>query len=131
TAAGLPKGVLNVVFGPGSTVGQTLVEHHDIKAVSFTGSNEVGTKLYADAASRMKKVQCEMGGKNPVIVLEDADLELAAAGTVQGAFGSTGQRCTATSRAVVIESVAAKYLELLTAKTRALVVGNGINPAVH
>ena len=130
-AAGLPAGVLNVVFGPGSSVGDTLVNHPDIAGISFTGSNDVGMKLYADAAKHGKKVQCEMGGKNPVIVLEDADLELAAAGTVQGAFGSTGQRCTATSRAVVIESVAARYLELVAAKARALVVGNGMNPAVH
>ena len=129
--AGLPAGVLNVVFGPGSTVGDTIVNHPAIAGISFTGSNEVGMRLYADAAKQGKKVQCEMGGKNPVIVLEDADLELAATGTVQGAFGSTGQRCTATSRAVVIESVAEKYLDMLTAKTRALMVGNGMNPNVH
>ena len=76
--------------------------HPDVAAISFTGSNEVGAKLYADGARAIKKVQCEMGGKNPVIVLEDADLELAATATVQGAFGSTGQRCTATSRAIVV-----------------------------
>jgi len=124
TAAGLPKGVLNVVFGPGGAVGQTLVEHPDVKAISFTGSNEVGTRLYGDAAARMKKVQCEMGGKNPVIVLEDADLELAATGTAQGAFGSTGQRCTATSRAVVVSSVAAEFTRLVVEKARALKVGD-------
>ncbi|HEY2746831.1 MAG TPA: aldehyde dehydrogenase family protein, partial [Polyangia bacterium] len=130
-AAGLPKGVLNVVFGPGSTVGQTLVEHPDVKAISFTGSNEVGTKLYADAAARMKKVQCEMGGKNPVIVLEDADLELAATGTAQGAFGSTGQRCTATSRAIVVSSVAAEFTRLVVEKARALKVGDPTAPGVN
>lgn len=129
-SAGIPKGVLNVVFGPGSTVGQALVEHADIKAISFTGSNEVGTKLYADAAARLKKVQCEMGGKNPVIVLEDADLELAASGTAQGAFGSTGQRCTATSRAVVVSSVAAEFTRLVVDKARALKVGSDIGPCV-
>ncbi len=129
--AGLPKGVLNVVFGPGSTVGQTIVEHADVKAISFTGSNEVGTKLYADAAARMKKVQCEMGGKNPVIVLEDADLELAATGTAQGAFGSTGQRCTATSRAIVVSSVAAEFTRLVVEKARALKVGDGTTAGVN
>ncbi len=111
-AAGLPKGVLNIVFGPGAVVGDTLVTHKDVRAISFTGSNEVGCRLYALGAQHMKKVQCEMGGKNAVIVLEDADLELAASATVQGAFGSTGQRCTATSRAVVHESVIKKFTEL-------------------
>ena len=130
-AAGVPKGVINVVFGPGSTVGQTLVEHPDVKAVSFTGSNEVGTRLYADAAKGLKKVQCEMGGKNPAIVLADADLELAAAGIAQGAFGSTGQRCTATSRLVVDRAVAAELTRLIVDKARVLKVGDGMNPETH
>jgi aldehyde dehydrogenase (NAD+) len=108
-----------------------LVEHPDVKAISFTGSNEVGAKLYADAAARLKKVQCEMGGKNPVIVLEDADLELAATGTVQGAFGSTGQRCTATSRAVVAAPVVAEFTRLVVEKARALKVGDGTQAGVH
>jgi aldehyde dehydrogenase (NAD+) len=123
-AAGLPRGVLNIVFGPGSSVGQTLVEHPDVKALSFTGSNEVGSKLYADGAAHHKKVQCEMGGKNPVIVLEDADLELAATATVQGAFGSSGQRCTATSRAIVVREVAAEFTRLVVEKARALRLGD-------
>ena len=129
-SAGIPKGVLNVVFGPGSSVGQTLVTHPDVKAISFTGSNDVGRKLYADGAQRLKKVQCEMGGKNPVIVLEDADLELAATATVQGAFGSTGQRCTATSRAIVVSSVAAEFTRLVVEKARALKVGEHMGPCV-
>ena len=79
----------------------------------------------------MKKVQCEMGGKNPVIVLEDADLELAATGTVQGAFGSTGQRCTATSRAIVVSSVAAEFTRLVVEKARALKVGDGTSAGVN
>jgi acyl-CoA reductase-like NAD-dependent aldehyde dehydrogenase len=134
--AGLPPGVLNMVYGGGSTVGQRMVTHPDIVALSFTGSNEVGTRLYADAAPLLKKVQCEMGGKNPVIVLEDADIELAALGTVQGAFGSTGQRCTATSRVVVVESVADKLVERMLHHTRAIRVGDplkdgvGMGPAV-
>jgi aldehyde dehydrogenase (NAD+) len=129
-AAGLPKGVLNVVFGPGSSVGQALVEHADVRAISFTGSNEVGTKLYVDGAKTLKKVQCEMGGKNPLIVLEDADLELAATSTVQGAFGSTGQRCTATSRAIVVKEVVAEFTRLVVEKARALKVGEQMGPCV-
>ncbi len=123
--AGLPPGVLNIVFGPGSSVGQRLVEHPDVRALSFTGSNEVGIKLYSDSAALHKKVQCEMGGKNPLIVLEDAELELAATATVQGAFGSAGQRCTATSRAIVVKEVLADFTKLVLEKTRALVVGDG------
>jgi acyl-CoA reductase-like NAD-dependent aldehyde dehydrogenase len=126
--AGLPRGVLNIVFGPGSSVGQTLVEHPDVKAISFTGSNDVGLKLYADGAKQHKKVQCEMGGKNPVIVLEDADLELAATAAVQGAFGSSGQRCTATSRVVVVKEVAAELTRLIVEKARALRLGDPMDP---
>jgi acyl-CoA reductase-like NAD-dependent aldehyde dehydrogenase len=129
--AGLPKGVLNVVFGPGSTVGDTLVTNKDVAAISFTGSNEIGIKLYADAAARHKKVQCEMGGKNPVIVLEDADLELAATATVQGAFGSTGQRCTATARAIVCKEVLEAFTRKVIEKARELRVGDGVDPSVH
>jgi aldehyde dehydrogenase (NAD+) len=130
-AAGLPPGVLNVVFGPGSTVGQALVEHPDVRAISFTGSNEVGTRLYRDGAALNKKVQCEMGGKNPVIVLADADLELAATATVQGAFGATGQRCTATSRAIVESSVAEAFTKLVVEKASALKVGDGMLPGAQ
>jgi acyl-CoA reductase-like NAD-dependent aldehyde dehydrogenase len=129
--AGLPKGVLNIVFGPGSTVGDTLVTHPQVAAISFTGSNEVGMKLYADGAARHKKVQCEMGGKNPLIVLEDADLDLAATATVQGAFGSTGQRCTATSRAIVVREVAESFTRKVMEKARELKVGDGTQPGVH
>ena len=94
--AGVPPGVFNLVIGPGSEVGNAIVDHPDVRAVSFTGSNEVGMRLYAQAASRGAKVTCEMGGKNAVIVLPDANLEKAAAAISSGAFGSTGQRCTAT-----------------------------------
>ncbi len=130
-SAGLPRGVLNIVFGPGSSVGQTLVEHPDVRAISFTGSNEVGLKLYTDGAATHKKVQCEMGGKNPLIVLEDADLELAAAATVQGAFGSSGQRCTATSRAIVVKEVAAEFTRLVVEKAKLLVVGDPTRPETN
>ncbi|MSP60937.1 MAG: aldehyde dehydrogenase family protein [Myxococcales bacterium] len=128
--AGLPPGVLNVVFGPGSAVGDTLVNHPDVVALSFTGSNEVGIHLNVGAAKHLKKVQAEMGGKNPLVVLADADLDLAATATVQGAFGSTGQRCTATSRAVVEASVLEEFTALVVAKTQALVIGDGTKPGV-
>ena len=88
--AGLPPGVINVVTGPGGAIGNALVDDPRIRAVSFTGSNSVGLKLYERAARRGIKVTCEMGGKNPVVVLDDADVDLAAAGILQGAFGSTG-----------------------------------------
>jgi alpha-ketoglutaric semialdehyde dehydrogenase len=102
-----------------------------VLAVSFTGSNDVGVGLYSAAAARGIKCQCEMGGKNPIVVLGDADLDLAVESTVQGAFGSTGQRCTATSRAVVVESIASEFVERLEARTASLVVGNGLNPATN
>jgi aldehyde dehydrogenase (NAD+) len=128
---GLPPGVLNLVFGGGREVGDTIVKHPAILAVSFTGSNDVGVGLYGAAAARGIKCQCEMGGKNPIVVLADADLDLAIESTVQGAFGSTGQRCTATSRAVVVESIANDFVDRLAARTSSLVVGNGLNPATH
>jgi aldehyde dehydrogenase (NAD+) len=129
--AGLPPGVLNVVYGSGREVGDTIVRHPAIRAVSFTGSNDVGTALYAAAAARGIKCQCEMGGKNPIVVLGDADLDLAVESTVQGAFGSTGQRCTATSRAVVVDSIANAFVERLEARTASLVVGNGLDPKTN
>ena len=128
---GLPPGVLNLVYGGGREVGDTIVRHAAILAVSFTGSNDVGVGLYGAAAARGIKCQCEMGGKNPIVILEDADLDLAVESTVQGAFGSTGQRCTATSRAVVVEDIADEFVDRLAARTASLVVGNGLNPATN
>ncbi|MBI4575604.1 MAG: aldehyde dehydrogenase family protein [Planctomycetes bacterium] len=128
--AGVPRGVLNLVHGAGGEVGQALVEHPEVRALSFTGSNEVGTRLYSDGARQLKKVQCEMGGKNPIVVLDDADLGLAVEATVQGAFGSTGQRCTATSRAIVVHAVADEFVERVVARARRFRVGNGLDPAV-
>jgi aldehyde dehydrogenase (NAD+) len=125
---GIPPGVLNLVFGGGRDVGDTIVKHPAIQAVSFTGSNDVGTGLYSAAAARGIKCQCEMGGKNPIVILADADLELAIESTVQGAFGSTGQRCTATSRAVVDQSIADEFVERLHARAASLVIGNGLDP---
>jgi len=129
--AGLPAGVLNVVTGPGSAVGDVLVDDPRIRAISFTGSNQVGLRLYSRAALRGAKVTCEMGGKNPVVVLDDADLELAVEGITQGAFGSTGQRCTATSRVVATKGILGKLTEALVAKARALEVGDGRKAGVQ
>ena len=128
---GLPPGVLNLIYGGGREVGDTVVKHPAIQAVSFTGSNDVGVGLYSAAAARGIKCQCEMGGKNPIVVLGDADMDLAVESTIQGAFGSTGQRCTATSRAVVEESIASEFVERLHARAGSLVVGNGLDPGTN
>src|SRR5438128_3903022 len=128
--AGVPKGVLNMVLGSGGTVGNALVDHADVRAISFTGSNEVGAEIYSRGAKRMVRVQCEMGGKNPVIVLADADLDLAVESTAQGAFGSTGQRCTATSRVIVEETIADRFVEALAARAARVRVGNGLDSGI-
>jgi len=125
--AGLPAGVLNLVHGEGDPVGKTIVEDERVRALSFTGSNGVGGRLYASGAERLKKVQCEMGGKNPVLVLEDADLDLAVEGVLLGAFGSTGQRCTATSRAILVNAVADEFVDRLVEGARDLKVGDGMD----
>jgi aldehyde dehydrogenase (NAD+) len=127
--AGLPPGVLNMVLGAGATVGHALLDHEDVRAVSFTGSNEVGGEIYARGARRMIRVQCEMGGKNPVVVMADADLDLAVESTAQGAFGSTGQRCTATSRVIVENRIADAFVERLAARAAKVRVGNGLEGA--
>jgi acyl-CoA reductase-like NAD-dependent aldehyde dehydrogenase len=129
--AGLPPGVLNVVTGPGGAIGEALADDPRIKAVSFTGSNEVGLRLYQRVAARGVKVTLEMGGKNPVVVLDDADLDLALEGIVQGAFGSTGQRCTATARAVATPGIREKLTEALVDRARKLRIGNGMQPGIQ
>lgn len=123
--AGIPDGVLNLVHGDGEA-GTALLNQPAIRAVSFTGSTPVGRAIYEQAARRGIRAQCEMGGKNPVIVLEDADLDLAAAGVLAGAFGSTGQRCTATSRVVIVDAVADQFLEKLLPLARSWRAGNGM-----
>lgn len=123
--AGIPPGVLNLVLGSGSEAGDTIINHPAVKAVSFTGSNEVGIRLYNDVSRRGAKCQCEMGGKNPVVILEDADLDLAVESTAQGAFGSTGQRCTATSRAVVLNDVADEFVERIARRADSMRIGHG------
>ncbi len=129
--AGLPDGVLNMVIGPGATVGDELISHPAVRAVSFTGSNEVGIKLYERAAAGGRRVQAEMGGKNPVVVLGDADLELALSGTISGAYGSTGQRCTATSRVIVTDDVADRFVNELVVRVSRLVTGDGMDPKTN
>jgi aldehyde dehydrogenase (NAD+) len=128
--AGIPAGVLNYVTGAGGTVGNTLVEHPAVRAVSFTGSCEVGNALYEKVTRRKVRVQLEMGGKNPTVVLKDADLDFAADVLVNGAFFSTGQKCTACSRAIIEKSIYEPLLEKLVAKTRKLRVGNGLEAGI-
>jgi acyl-CoA reductase-like NAD-dependent aldehyde dehydrogenase len=129
--AGLPAGALNLVSGAGREVGEELVQNPDVRAISFTGSNEVGSALYAQGAQRMKKCQCEMGGKNPLVVLADADLPLAVESALFGAFASTGQRCTATSRVVVEEEIADQFVAALVERARQFKVGNGLDPGIE
>jgi aldehyde dehydrogenase (NAD+) len=128
--AGLPDGVLNMVFGSGGEVGSAFIDHPAVKAVSFTGSTEVGLSVYQRAAARGIRAQCEMGGKNPVIVLEDADVDLAVAGVSAGAFGSSGQRCTATSRVILMHPVADAFLEKLVTIASKMRLGNPLEDGV-
>ena len=128
--AGIPTGAVNYVTGRGGTVGDAIVGHPAVRAVSFTGSCEVGTALHEKAARRRIRVQLEMGGKNPTVVLRDADLNYAADVLVNGAFFSTGQKCTACSRAIIEKSVYEPLVEKLLEKTRKLKVGNGLEPGI-
>jgi len=124
--AGLPGGVLNLVMGEGSTVGSAIVHHPKIRAVSFTGSLDTGKWIIGEAAKDMKKVSLELGGKNPIIVMDDADLDLAVDGIVWGAFGTTGQRCTAASRVIAHEKIIKELQEKLIKRAKALRLGNGL-----
>jgi acyl-CoA reductase-like NAD-dependent aldehyde dehydrogenase len=129
--AGLPNGVWNLVMGGGSAVGDPLVADERVVAVSFTGSDEVGNALKKVASDRGAKVQLELGGKNPAIVLADADLDHAVTQVLNGAMMSTGQKCTATSRAIVDRRVAAEVTERLAASIGALTVGDPLNDATQ
>ncbi len=131
--AGLPKGVLNLVMGRGSEVGQTILDHKDVNAITFTGSVGTGRKV-AEAAIRsmpMKKIQLEMGGKNPLIVLDDADLKIALESAVNGAFFSTGQRCTASSRLIVSDGIHDAFVAALTDRLKGLSVDNALKAGTH
>ncbi len=128
--AGLPAGVLNLVTGAG-TAGNALVQHPGVRVISFTGSTETGTKVYTAAAALGKKVALEMGGKNAIIVLDDANLELAAQAITWSAYGTTGQRCTATSRLIVQRGIVSKLIEALVAKAETLKLGYGIESGIE
>lgn len=128
--AGIPKGVVNFVAGPGRALGEALVEAPALKAISFTGSCGVGAWLHERASRRKLRIQLEMGGKNPTIVLADANFDLAVENVVNGAFFSTGQKCTATSRAIVEEAIYDRFVEALVERTKKLKVGDGMQPGV-
>jgi acyl-CoA reductase-like NAD-dependent aldehyde dehydrogenase len=126
--AGLPPGVLNVVTGSGRTVGMEIVENPRVKAISFTGGVPAGKEIYAAAARELKPVELELGGKNPQIVMEDANLELALDGILFGAFGTAGQRCTATSRLILHAPIYDRFLKMLVDRTEALNIGDPLDP---
>jgi len=126
--AGVPEGVVNIVHGGGSEVGMGIVEHEDVDLVSFTGSTAVGIKISELAAKTLKRVSLELGGKNAQIVMDDADLHLALDGVLWGAFGTTGQRCTATSRLILHEKIHDTLLSMLVEKTKKLRLGDGLLP---
>jgi alpha-ketoglutaric semialdehyde dehydrogenase len=129
--AGVPAGVINIVTGVGETAGAPLTKHPGVRLVSFTGSTDTG-RLVAENAARADKIcSLEMGGKNVIMVMEDADLDLAAEGAVWGAFGTTGQRCTAASRVVVHKRVYKKFVDKLTERTKPLRIGAGLNKNVE
>ena len=125
--AGLPKGVLNLATGSGAVFGNEVASNPEVKGISFTGSNKVGSDLYREAAKQIKKVQLEMGGKNPIIVLEDADIDKAIEYTIQGAFGSSGQKCTATSRVIIADSISRQFTEGLVKRIKMFKVGDGMD----
>ncbi len=125
--AGLPPGVLNLVTGSGSEVGTPMTEHPDVDLVSFTGSTDTGAHIASTCAKHMKQYSLEMGGKNAIIIMDDADLDLALEGVLFGAFGTTGQRCTACSRVIVHKKVIKQFTDMLVQRTKALRVGNGLD----
>jgi acyl-CoA reductase-like NAD-dependent aldehyde dehydrogenase len=128
--AGVPKGVVNFVAGSGGELGQALVDAKPLKAVSFTGSCQIGHWLHAEASKRRLRIQLEMGGKNPTIVLADADFNAAVENTVNAAFFSTGQKCTATSRAIVEDKIYDRFVDALVERTRKLKVGDGMQAGI-
>jgi len=128
--AGLPEGVVNIVFGPGGTVGEALLHHPDVAVVSFTGSTESGRHVAIETAKSLKRVSLEMGGKNAVIVMDDADIDLAVEGILWSAYGTTGQRCTACSRVIVHSAVRKELLKRLLPRIEQLRLGNGLDETV-
>jgi aldehyde dehydrogenase (NAD+) len=129
--AGAPKGVFNLTMGRGSVVGQALLDSPQVDAISFTGSVATGKRVAQACTAHMRKFQLEMGGKNPLVVLDDADLKTAVEAAVNGAFFSTGQRCTASSRLIVTEGVYSRFAAALTERMKGLNVGDAVKPGVH
>jgi len=129
--AGVPPGVVNLVTGAGGDVGTPLMQHNDVRAISFTGSTEVGRKVSQTCAGSFKHCCLEMGGKNVIMILDDANLDLAVEGALWGGFGTTGQRCTAASRVVVQKGVYKDFVERFVERTRALKIGNGLDATVQ
>lgn len=129
--AGVPKGVINYVTGSGRVVGERLINHPDVKGISFTGSSEVGKRIGEATGKTLKRCSLELGGKNAQIVMDDANLELALDGALWGAFGTTGQRCTATSRIIIQEGIHDEFLAELVKRAKALKVGNGLDESVQ
>jgi aldehyde dehydrogenase (NAD+) len=129
--SGLPPGVVNIVAGSGSAVGTPLVEHPEVRAISFTGSSAVGSLVGQRAAATFKPVSLEMGGKNAQIVMDDSNLDLALDGALWGAFGTTGQRCTATSRILLQKGIAASFAAKLVEQAKKLKVGSGLDESVQ
>ncbi|MCE9584572.1 MAG: aldehyde dehydrogenase family protein, partial [Planctomycetes bacterium] len=128
--AGIPGGVLNLVHGGGGDVGMAIVRHPGVALISFTGSSGVGKEIASECGRSLKRCSLELGGKNGSIVMDDADLELAVDGSIWGAFGTTGQRCTATSRIIVHEKVKAEYLSRLIDRAKKLKLGPGLDESV-
>ncbi|MBA8837251.1 aldehyde dehydrogenase family protein [Ochrobactrum sp. RH2CCR150] len=129
--AGLPKGVLNLVMGRGSVVGQTILDSADVQAVTFTGSTGTGKRVAAASIEHNRRFQLEMGGKNPVVVLDDADLNVAVESVVNSAFFSTGQRCTASSRVIVTEGIHDKFVAAAIERLKGVVVDNALKQGTH
>ena len=128
--AEIPKGVVNYVAGPGDLLGRSLINAESIKAISFTGSEKVGNLIYNEASKQRLKIQLEMGGKNPTVVLNDCDLDAAVENVINAAFFSSGQKCTATSRVIVEQEIYEKFLTSLVKRTKDLKVGNGLKKGI-
>jgi aldehyde dehydrogenase (NAD+) len=129
--AGVPPGVVNLVYGSGREVGETLLNHEDVQVVSFTGSSLIGKRIGEVCGKTLKRCSLELGGKNAQIVLDDADMDLAIEGAVWGAFGTTGQRCTATSRLIVQKGIYKSFIDRLAQRANEIRIGNGLKPEVE
>jgi aldehyde dehydrogenase (NAD+) len=129
--AGIPEGVINIVHGAGREVGEALLAHPDVGVISFTGSSEVGSRIAEVSGKTLKRVSLELGGKNAQIVMSDADLELAIDGVLWGAFGTTGQRCTATSRLILDGKIYDTFIEMLAERAKKIKIGNGLDELIE